>query len=145
MLMTKQRLVTKRGWLMPTLMVGLVATGMLFAFWSSSQWSTMGRIRFRTGEELFCFVLTTDPAGVSCHGPALRNSAPALPRDFNSRYTWPWTMVDHIERERSYSLLSDSDPVWVRSLVYTAGVLLTMTVVMVSLFMLRALVRFLRT
>ena len=145
MLMTKQRVATMRGWLMPSLMVGLVATGVLFAFWSSSQWSNMGLIRFRTGEELFCYALTTDTVGVSCQGPAFRNSGPALPRDFNSRHTWPWTLVDHIERERSHSLLSHSDPVWLRSLVYTAGALVTTTSVIVFLFMLRALVRFLRS
>ena len=130
---------------MSMLMVGLVTVGVLFAFLSGSQWSNMGLIRFRNGEELFCAALTADAAGVSCQGPAFRNSVQALPRG-DSRYTWPWALVDHIEGERSHlSLLPDSDPVWLRSLVYTVGALLTMASVIVCLLMLRALVRFLRS
>ena len=130
-----------RRWLVPAWMIGLV----FVAFWSANEWSGMGLIRFRTGEELFCYSLTTDSVGVTCQGPAFRNSTPALPMDSASRYTWPWALVDHIQRQRSYALLSASDPVWVRLLFYTVAALLSLAGVVLPLFMLRGLVRFLRS
>jgi hypothetical protein len=123
-------------------MIGLAGAAVMLAFWYASQWSTMGLIRFRTGDDLFCFRLTTDSVGVSCQGPAFRNGKSALPPDFDSRYTWPWALVDHTEQTRAPGLVSE--PTWLRWLLYAIEYLLSVLCVLVPLFMLRALVRFLR-
>jgi hypothetical protein len=124
-------------------MVGLAGAGVMLAFWQSNQWSSMGLIRFTSGDELFCNSLTLDSVGVSCQGPAFRgNFKPALPLDFGSRYTWPWALVDHIERTRASALVSE--PTWLRWLLYAIEYLLSVLCVLVPLFMLRALVRFVR-
>jgi hypothetical protein len=124
-------------------MVGLAAAGVFFALWISSQWASYGVIQFRTGDRLFCSRLTTDTVGVSCQGPAFRNSVLVLPSSFDDMHTWPWTLVDHIERHRSNSLFGP--PVWMRVFFIVAGTLISLAIVIVPLFLLRALVRFLRS
>ncbi len=123
-------------------MIGLAGAGVMLAFWHANEWSSMGLIRFTSGEALFCNSLTFDSVGVSCQGPAFRNGKLALPPDFDSRYTWPWSLVDHTERARAFQLVSE--PALLRWLVYAIEYLLGVVCVLVPLFMLRALVRFLR-
>jgi hypothetical protein len=137
------RLATVRKWLTHALVVGLAAAGVFFALWISSQWASYGFIQFRTGDRLFCSRLTTDSVGVSCQGPAYRNSALVLPSSFYEMHTWPWTLVDHVERHRSSSLFGS--PALVGAFFIVAGALISLAIVIVPLFMLRALVRFLRS
>jgi hypothetical protein len=124
-------------------MVGLAGAGVFFALWISSQWDTSGLVQFRTGDRLLCLRLTTDSVGVSCQGPTYRNSAQGLPSSFDDMHTWPWALVDHIERHRSNSLFGS--PGWMGAFFIAAGALISLAIVIVPLFMLRALVRFLRS